>query len=449
MSDIPVAGPDPVPAGPDPAAATVGAAEPGQPSEAPGPARSRGRLAGAVLIQAITQGSSAVVTILAIFLALVVGGILIVFSDPVVSRAWSSFFAAPGYALGQTWDSVSFAYSQMFEGAILNPSTISAAAHGGSIAAIFEPLSSTCAQATPLILTGLSVAIAFRAGLFNIGAAGQWVGGAVVATWLGFGVSLPVVIHVIVCVVGAFIGGAVIGWFVGVLKARTGAHEVIVTIMLNYVMYDLLSYLLSHPAMLQQPGQTNQIAPFPESSANLGHVGGPPPQVGVGFLIAVAAALAVAWLLSRTTTGFQFRTVGASPSAARTAGINVERSWILVMLLAGGLAGLSAATVILGTNTQLTFNSYGTYGPDGITVALLGRAKPIGVVLAGLLFGALHVGGTYVEAATLGQVPADIVQVLEGLIVLFVAAPALIRAVFRLRSTAGTGMEAVAKGWNG
>jgi general nucleoside transport system permease protein len=430
VSDIPATGPEPTPA-------------------AAGPRRSRSWLTVGVLLQAITQGSSAVVTILAIFLALVVGGVLIVFSDPVVTRAWSSLFVDPGYTFSQTWDSVSFAYSQMFEGAILNPSTVSAAVHGGSIAAIFYPLSSTCAQATPLILTGLSVAIAFRCGLFNIGAAGQWVGGAVVATWLGFGVSLPPVIHVVVCVIGAFVGGAVIGWFVGLLKARTGAHEVIVTIMLNYVMYDLLSYLLSHPAMLQQPGQTNEIAPFIDNDANLAHVGGPPPQVGIGFLIAVAAALACAWLLSRTTTGFQFRTVGASPSAARTAGINVERSWILVMLIGGGLAGLSAAAVVLGTNTQLTYNSYGTYGSDGITVALLGRARPIGVVWAGLLFGALHVGGTYVEAATLGQVPADIVQVLEGLIVLFVAAPALIRAVFRLRSTSGTGMEAVAKGWNG
>jgi ABC-type uncharacterized transport system permease subunit len=443
VSEIPVAAPDPMPAAPD-----AVAAEPGRPGESPGPARTRARLTGAVLIQAITEGSSAVITILAIFLALVVGAVLIVFSDPVVTRAWSSLFTHPGYALGQTWHAVSFAYAQMFEGAIVNPATVSAAFHGGSVAAIFYPLSSTCAQATPLILTGLSVAIAFRAGLFNIGAAGQWVGGAVVATWLGFGVSLPPVIHVIVCLIGAFVGGGVIGWFVGLLKARTGAHEVIVTIMLNYVMYDLLSYLLSHQGMIQKPKQTNQIAPFIANDANLPHVGGPPPQVGVGFLIAVAAALGVAWLLSRTTTGFEFRTVGASPTAARTGGINVERSWILVMLLAGGLAGLSAATVIQGTNTQLTFNSYGTYGPDGITVALLGRAKPIGVVLAGLLFGALHVGGTYVEAATLGQVPATIVQVLEGLIVLFVAAPALIRAIFRLRATAGTGMEAVAKGWN-
>ncbi len=457
MTDPPATGPDPAPASTGSAAAeSAEPAEAGTPEGGqielgePGkPARSRARLTGAVIIQAITQGSSVVITILAIFLALVVGGFLIVFSDPVVTKAWSTFFSYPVYALAQTWDSVSFAYSQMFEGAILNPSTVSAAFHGGSIAAIFYPLSSTCAQATPDILTGLSVAIAFRAGLFNIGAAGQWVGGAIVATWLGFGVSLPPVIHVIVCIIGAFVGGAVIGWGVGLLKARTGAHEVIVTIMLNYVMYDLLAYLLSHPTMLQEPHQTNEIAPFIANDANLAHVGGPPPQVGIGFLIAVAATIAVAWLLSRTTTGFQFRTVGASTSAARTAGIKVERSWILVMLLAGGLAGLSAAAVVQGTNTQLTFNSYGTYGTDGITVALLGRAKPMGVMLAGLLFGALTVGGTYVEAATLGQVPADIVQVLEGLIVLFVAAPALIRAVFRLRSTSGTGMEAVTKGWNG
>jgi simple sugar transport system permease protein len=432
VTDLPAAVPDPVP-DPAPAAAS----------------RSRLQLTGAVIIQAITEGSSVVITILAIFLALVVGGVLIVFSDPLVTHAWTSFFAYPGTALSQTWHSVSFAYSQMFEGAIFSPSTVSAAFHGGSIAAIFQPLSSTAAQATPLILTGLSVAIAFRCGLFNIGAAGQWVGGAVVATWLGFGVSLPPFIHVVVCVVGAFVGGAVIGWFVGVLKARTGAHEVIVTIMLNYVMYDLLTYLLSTPKALQQPGQNNQIAPFVANDATLGHVGGPPPQVGVGFLIAVAAAAGVAWLLARSTTGFQFRTVGASPAAARSAGIKVERAWVLVMLLAGGLAGLSAAAVTLGTNTQLTFNSYGTYGSDGITVALLGRAKPFGVVLAGLLFGALQQGGTYVEAATLGQVPADIVEVLEGLIVLFVAAPALIRVVFRLRATSGTGMEAAAKGWNG
>jgi general nucleoside transport system permease protein len=435
------------PAGPGPVEPAIEAPAAGADQTGPGP--SRARLTGDLIIQAIVQGSSTVVTVLALFLALLAGGVLIVLSNPGAVHAWGSLFTDPGAAFSQTWTSVSFAYSQMFEGSILNPSTVSAAFHGGSVAAIFYPISSTAAAATPLILTGLSVAIAFRAGLFNIGAAGQWVGGACVATWLGFGVSLPPVIHVIVCVIGGFVGGAVLGWLVGLLKARTGAHEVIVTIMANYVMYNLLQYLLSHPAMLQQPGQSNEIAPFIANDANLPHVGGPPPQVGVGFLIAIAAAFGVAWLLSRSTIGFQFRTVGASPSAARSAGIKVERAWILVMLLAGGLAGLAAAVVVLGTNTQLTFNSYGTYGTDGITVALLGKAKPFGVVLAGLLFGALQTGGAYVEGATLGQVPGDIFQVLEGLIVLFVAAPPLIRAVFRLRAASGGGMAAVAKGWNG
>ena len=153
------------------------------------------------------------------------------------------------------------------------------------------------------------------------------------------------------------------------------------------------------------------------------------------------------WLLARSTTGFQFRTVGANPNAARTAGISVGRTWILAMLLAGGLAGLSGAVTIQGTFYSLNFQSYGNYGIDGITVGLLGRAKPLGVVLAGLLFGALDAGSTVMQAAT--SVPVDITEVIQGLIVLFVAAPPLIRGMFRLRQARATGLEAVAKGWNG
>ena len=291
------------------------------------------------------------------------------------------------------------------------------------------------------------MALAFRAGLFNIGAASQWIGGAIVVTYLGFAVSLPPVIHVIVCLAGGFAGGAVMGWLVGGLKARTGAHEVIVTIMLNYVMYSLLSYLLDPPSALQLPHQSNLISPTIASDAQLPHVGGPPPQVGVGFLVALAAAAGMWWLLARSTTGFQFRTVGANPNAARTAGMSVGRTWILAMLLAGGLAGLSGAVSIQGTFGSLNFQSYGTYGIDGITVALLGRARPLGVVLAALLFGALNAGSTVMQAAT--SVPVDITEVIQGLIVLFVAAPPLIRAVFRLRQARVTGMEAVAQGWNG
>ena len=419
-------------------------------SGAPAPDQPRGRqpLTGNAIIQAVTEGHSVVITILAVFVALLVGAVLIVASDPAVLHAWASFSYAPGTALSATWTSVSAAYSALFEGAIFSPGTVSAAFHGGSIAAIFYPLSLTAFEATPLILTGLSVALCFRAGMFNIGAAGQWIGGALVATWLGYAVHLPIVLHAIVCIIGAFIGGAIIGWIVGEIKARTGAHEVILTIMLNYVMYNLLAFLLTSQNLMQAPGQGNATAPGIDGNAMLPHVGGPPPQVGVGFLIALAAAAGTWWLLSRSTLGVEFRTVGASPSAARSAGIRVERVWVLAFLIAGGLAGLSAATIVQGQTAPLTTNSYGTYGFDGITVALLGRARPLGVVIAGLLFGALNAGGTVMEAAT--GVPSDVTNVVEALIVLFVAAPPLIRALFRLRGTGAAGPQAVAsKGWSG
>jgi simple sugar transport system permease protein len=258
---------------------------------------------------------------------------------------------------------------------------------------------------------------------------------------------MPPVIHAVVCLIGGFAGGAVIGWLVGDLKARTGAHEVIVTIMLNYIMYQVLNLVLGSPSALQLHGQANLTSPNIASNAQLPHVGGPPPQVGVGFLVAAAAAAATWWLLERSTVGFEFRTVGANPSAARTAGMSVPRTWVLAMLLAGGLAGLSGAVAIQGTFYSLNFQSYGNYGFAGITVALLGRARPLGVVLAALLFGALQAGGTVMQAVT--SVPVDITNVLEGLIVLFVAAPPLIRAVYRLRRTEGGGLGGAAKGWNG
>jgi len=433
------------PAETEPAETEPAETEPAETEPAPG----RGHLRGydRAILEAITTGSPTVVTILAIVAALVLSALIIAFTDPTVLHAWGSFFAAPGGAISAAWDSVAAAYSALFEGAIVNPHTIAAAFHGGSVGAIFYPLSQTASQATPLILTGLSVALAFRVGLFNIGAASQWIGGAIVVTYLGFAISLPPVIHVIVCLAGGFAGGAVTGWLVGELKARTGAHEVIVTIMANYIMYNLLSYLLGTPSALQLPHQANLTSPNIAADAQLPHVGGPPPQVGVGFLVALAAAAGVWWLLARSTVGFQFRTVGANPSAARTAGMSVARTWALAMLLAGGLAGLSGAVTIQGTFYSLNFQSYGTYGIDGITVALLGRARPVGVVLAALLFGALDAGSTVMSAAT--SVPVDIAEVIEGLIVLFVAAPPLIRAVFRLRQAERGGAAAVAKGWNG
>jgi general nucleoside transport system permease protein len=449
MSEPPAA---PPPAAEPPAAGPATSEAPtGERTPAP---RGRGQFGRAVL-DGILEGNSVVVTVLAIAVAMVLGGLLIAFTSPAVLHAWGSFFANPGQAIALAWDTAASAYVAMFQGAIINPHTVAAvfhqaslatALHDGYISAVFNPLSETAVNATPLILTGLSVGLAFRAGLFNIGAAGQWIGGAILATWLGFGVSLPPVIHVLVCVIGGFVGGAVLGWIVGVLKARTGAHEVVVTIMLNYVMYYFLAYILG-TSVMQQPGRTDLISPVIPVDARLWHIAGPSLRVNAGFLLALAAAAGVWWLLERSTAGFELKTVGANPSAARTAGMSVERTWVLAMLLAGGLAGLAASGVIQGTDYQLNFQSYGTYGFDGITVALLGRARPLGIVLSALLFGALHAGGVQMQAST--QIPLDIVTVIQSLIVLFVAAPPLIRAMFRLRTARAAGIgETVARGWN-
>jgi general nucleoside transport system permease protein len=312
---------------------------------------------------------------------------------------------------------------------------------------VFYPLSETCVQATPLILAGLAVALPYQAGLFNIGAESQFIGGIIVATFLGYGVSLPPFVHVVVCVIGGFAGGAALGWLVGELKARTGAHEVITTIMLNYIMAYFLAYLLSFPYLMQAPKTTNEISASIAGNAHLPHLFGPSLRINAGFLLALACAAGMWWLMTRTTTGFEFRSIGRNPSAARVAGINVERNWVLAMLIAGGLAGLSGAAVVQGTDFTLNFQSYGTYGIDAITVALLGFGRPLGVVLAGLLFGAMKAGSPLMQAAT--GTPVDMVQVLEAVIVLFVAAPLLIQAIFRLRAARGGGVGGVmSRGWN-
>ena len=457
----PAVPPGPEPVGPEPEAALAEVAasspeDPEQPEAPPGEQLAAGGRARLVL-DSIVEGRAFTITVLALVAALVVGGLINAFSNTTVLHAWGNLFSDPGNAFAQAWDTAAGAYVAIFEGAIFNPHTVAAlfqqksfatALHDGTVSGVFNPLSETAVNATPLILAGLSVAVAFRAGLFNIGAQSQLIGGAILATWLGFGVSLPPVIHVIVCVLGAFAGGAALGWIVGFLKARTGAHEVIVTIMLNYVMAYLLSYLLSKPSLLEKPGANgNLISPPIAGDAHLSLLAGTHLRINAGFLLALACAAGVWWLMSRSTLGFEFRTVGANPNAARSAGMSVPRTWILVMLIAGGLAGLSASTVIQGTDFSLNFQSYGTYGIDAITVALLGRARPGGVVLAALLFGALHAGAPLMQTST--GTPVDIVTVIQALIVMFVAAPPLIRALYRLRAAraAGTG-QVMSKGWN-
>ncbi len=420
--------------------------------EAPG---SRNRSFGEILRETI-QENTFTITVLALFSATVIGGLLVAFTNTTVLHAWANFFSAPGNAIAQAWDVAIGTYVALFEGSIFNPHTVSAlfqqasissAIHDGYLSAVFNPLSETAVQATPLILTGLAVALPYQAGLFNIGGQSQFIGGAIMSAWLGYDVSMPFFVHVVVCVLGGFVGGAVLGWLAGEIKARTGAHEVIVTIMLNYVMLYLLAYLLSSQSLMQASGSPNPITPQIASNAHLPLLAGTNLRIHAGFLLALACAFGVWWLLNRTTTGFEFRSVGSNASASRVAGMNVERNWALVMALGGGLAGLAASTVILGTDFTLNDQSFGTYGIDAITVALLGRGKPGGVVLAGLLFGALHAGSPGMQTVT--GTPVQIVQVLQALMVLFVAAPPLVRTIYRLRAARGSGVStSMSKGWN-
>jgi simple sugar transport system permease protein len=403
---------------------------------------------GRSIVDGIVRGNSVVVTFLAIVIALVLGGLLIAFSDSNVDSKLGYFTADPGSSLSAIWHSAWSAYVALFEGSIVDPGFIRDYANGsGSLSQVFYPLSETIVQATPLILAGLSVSLAFRAGLFNIGAQGQIIMGAILAGYLGFGVHLPIVLHLLVALAGGFAGGAVWGLVVGWLKARTGAHEVITTIMLNYVAASLLLYLL-RKSVFQRPGRTDQVSRFVSANARLPLLAGSGLRLHAGIIVALLAALACAWLLDRSTLGFEFKAVGANPEAARTAGMSVHRTYILVMLIAGGLAGLASTAQVLGTDYFLSTGVNSELGFNAITVALLGRAKPWGTVAAGLLFGALQAGGTVMSAQT--STPIDVVTVIQALIVVFIAAPPLVRAIFRLRgSRQGGEGQGMAKGWNG
>lgn len=369
-------------------------------------------------------------------MALIVSGLLVAFSDSKVLALKSH----PLSMIGKGFGTAAGAYWALFRGSVFDPQLAA-----GHWLQGFYPLSETLVAASPLILTGLSVALAFRAGLFNIGAQGQFIAGAIGASWVGFSFNMPTVVHAFVAIVTAMLFAGLYGGFVGFLKARTGAHEVIVTIMLNYVAGYFLLWLLSTTAFLR-PGRQDPLAPEVHQSARLPHLFGPNLRANLGFIIALIAAAAVWWLLARSTWGFRFRAVGASAAASRTAGISVARVTTSVMFIAGALAGLGGAVQILGSEPAMTAGVGGSFGFDAITVALLGRATPIGTVFAALLFGALRAGGLTMQAST--DTPLDLVLVIQALVVLFIAAPALIKSLFRLKNI-DAGETVASKGWNG
>lgn len=363
-------------------------------------------------------------TFLSILLALIVGAVLIIVSNDEVVSSFSYFFSYPLDTFSAAGSAIADSYWALLDGSL---------GSGSAIAATLE-------RAAPLACAGLGVTLAFRVGLFNIGAQGQLIAGSICAGYVGFTWDLPPVLHLLVALFAGLLGGAIWGAVVGVLKSQSGAHEVIVTIMLNYVALAILRWLLTLDAF-QVPGSNNPKSPVVDGAAQF------PDFLGVhsGVFVALLAAVGVWWLLSRSTIGFEMRAVGANAAASRTAGMSVGRAYILAMLIAGLLSGLAGSQQVLGHEDPLTDGIAGSLGFDAITVALLGRATPGGTVLAAILFGALTTGGRQMQAST--GTPLDLTTVLQAMIVLFVAAPALVRSVFRVRATEARG-GVLAKGWN-
>jgi ABC-type uncharacterized transport system permease subunit len=367
---------------------------------------------------------NAIISVLAVLMALLVGAIMIAFTDEDVQASAGYFFARPGDTLVAIWEAVAGAYSAFFQGAIYN-------FRRPEFATGIRPLTETLTFATPLIAAGLGVALAFRVGMFNIGGRGQMLMAAAAAGYVGFAIELPFGIHMIVALLAGLAAGAVWAGIAGLLKARTGAHEVIVTIMLNYVALYLITWMLRTPGLLQAPGTNNPTTPAMRDTAVFPELLGPQYNLHFGFVLSIAAVVLVWWILDRSALGFQFRAVGENPNAARVAGVNVKAMYVYAMLISGALIGLAGVSQVLGTvTTGFSSGIDAGIGFDAITVALLGRSTPWGTLAAGLLFGAFKAGGFAMQAAE--GVPIDIVLVVQSLIVLFIAAPPLVRAIFRL-----------------
>ena len=376
-------------------------------------------------IAALT-GASVVVTVLAIVLALVIGALIIAISDDATREAMSYITGRPSDTFVNAWAVISGAYSAMFRGAFAG----------------VGPISETLVASTPLILTGLAFTVTLRTGLFNIGAEGQMIAGGTMAGILGFSlVGLPSVIHLPVALLGGAIAGALYGWIPGILKARTGAHEVISTIMLNNIALLVLAWLLTLE-FVQRPDRPDPISRQVQDSAML-PLFSPGLRVNAGLLVALLLAVAAFWLLERSSVGFELNAVGLNSSAATTAGMNPGRSIVTAFSTGGMLAGVAGAALILGVGGRLTDGFSAGMGFDGITVALLGRGGVGGTVAAGLLFGSMHSGGRLMQAET--GIALDLDAVLQGLIIVFIAAPALVRAIFRIRAV-GIGPGQSSKG---
>jgi len=356
------------------------------------------------------------IPILAVVTGLIVGAIVIFVSGDNPFVAYGALFAG---SFGTPADYV--------EGFKVLFSTGDTAA---LIKAIY-PFTESLVTATPYIFAGLSVALGFRCGLFNIGAEGQFFIGALCSAFVGYSLKgLPMIVHLPLAILGGALGGAIWGAIPGYLKARFGAHEVVNTIMMNWIAFRLSDWLLSGP---MKSSGFRPVTPNVEASAELPRFFPEPLRFNLGFFLALLAAYLLYWFLFKTTLGFEIRSVGANPDAAKYAGMNIIRNFVLVMFLAGGLAGLAGTAQVLGVDHWVGQGFSAGYGFDAIALALLGRSHPAGVVLAALLFGFLRSGAT--DMQSMAGIPIDIISIIQGMVIVFIAAPDIIRWLYRIRAT--------------
>lgn len=392
----------------------------------------------------VRQGirSTVLVPILAVFTALVIGAIIILVSTPAVTDAWRNFLGAPGNAFSISWITVRDAYLSLFQGAFGSPSDIVAGFQtwfntGDSLPlrSALRPFSESLVITTPYIFAGLGVALGFQGNLFNIGAEGQIFVGGLVSVFVGYSISgLPMIIHLPLALLAGILAGVIWGAIPGYLKARTGAHEVINTIMMNYIAFRLTDFLLTGP-MARPDGLP--ITPEIKPSAYLPLLFGLPMRIHLGFILALVAAFLVYWFLWKTPRGMEIRMTGQNMHAARYAGISISAVIVMTMALSGALAGLAGANQVLGVDHRLVRAFSTGYGFDSISLALLGNSHPLGVVLASLLFGFLRGGAARMQSVA--GIPVEIIRIIQGLIIVFVAAPEIIRSLYRLKEVKKTG----------
>jgi simple sugar transport system permease protein len=364
--------------------------------------------------------------------------------------AVQNFFDNPKVGLSTAWETLRVAYVSLFEGSFGSPKAIVEGFqtwrrddNPKPLYSALRPLSESLVNSIPYILAGLAVALGFRAGLFNIGAEGQLVVGAIAAAFMGYAVKLPALIHVPLTLGTGVCAAGLWAAVPGFLKARVGSHEVINTIMFNYIAFKLAEWLLNGPMeYVEGTARTREIAPTAVLPRFLPH----PIRFNWGFFVAIAAAVFVWWLLWKTVWGFELRTVGANPNAARYSGMSVAKNYVLAMFLSGGLAGLAGATQVMGITHNVALGFSAGYGFDSIALALLGKSHPLGVTLSALVFGFLRAGGTRMQS--IASIPIEIVSIVQSMGIIFIAAPAIVRAIYRLKEREGEGDQATfSRGW--